>query len=69
MKKHMKRVTFLLLTLIVFGVTANYAKGKSPKPKAKHVLVLGLDGWGSYSVEKAHDIPNIRALMERGVTR
>ena len=66
MKKHMKRVTFLLLTLIVFGVTANYAKGKSPKPKAKHVLVLGLDGWGSYSVEKAHDIPNIRALMEQG---
>ena len=62
----MKRGVFLLLTLFVFGVTANYAKGKSARPKAKHVLVLGIDGWGSYSVEKAHSIPNIRALMKRG---
>ena len=28
--------------------------------KAKHVIVIGIDGWGSYSVPKAHDIPNIR---------
>ena len=35
-------------------------------PVAAHVLVVGIDGWGSYSLAKAHDIPNIRSLMQRG---
>lgn len=34
--------------------------------KAKHVIVIGIDGWGAYSVPKAHDIPNIRQMMEQG---
>ena len=38
-----KLMKLSLLTLLVFGVTTNYAKEKSPKPKAKHVLVLGLE--------------------------
>lgn len=33
--------------------------------KAKHVVLIGLDGWGSYSVEKA-DMPNVKGLMENG---
>lgn len=37
-----------------------------PKPKAGHVLVIGIDGWGSYSLSKANDIPNIRLLMQQG---
>lgn len=62
-EKWMKLAWMILLAL---GVTANDVKGKTPKPRAKHVLVLGIDGWGSYSVAKAHDIPNIRNLMKQG---
>ena len=35
------------------------------KGKAKHVVFIGLDGWGSYSVPKA-DIPHIKQLMADG---
>ena len=35
------------------------------KWKAEHVVLIGLDGWGAYSVEKA-DIPNTKSLMENG---
>lgn len=33
--------------------------------KAEHVILIGLDGWGSYSVEKAN-IPHIKQLMQEG---
>lgn len=33
--------------------------------KAQHVILIGLDGWGAYSVEKAN-IPNIKQLMNDG---
>jgi predicted AlkP superfamily pyrophosphatase or phosphodiesterase len=35
------------------------------KWKAKHVVMIGLDGWGAYSVEKA-DMPNVKKLMADG---
>ena len=35
-------------------------------PLASHVLVIGIDGWGGYSLDKAHDIPHLRSLMEQG---
>ena len=38
---------------------------KTPVWKAEHVFVIGLDGWGSYSVEKA-DMPRVKALMDEG---
>lgn len=34
-------------------------------PKAKHVIYIGLDGWGAYSVSKA-DMPAVKELMEKG---
>lgn len=37
----------------------------SAQPKAKHVVLIGLDGWGAYSIPKA-DIPNIKQLMQNG---
>jgi len=57
----MKKVIllFMALTLAIGGVSAK-------KAKAKHVVLLGIDGWGSYSVAKAHDIPNIKMLMANG---
>lgn len=33
--------------------------------KAKHVVLIGLDGWGAYSVEKA-EMPNVKRLMAEG---
>lgn len=34
-------------------------------PVAGHVIFIGLDGWGSFSVEKA-EMPHVKALMEAG---
>lgn len=33
--------------------------------KAKHVVLIGLDGWGAYSMEKA-DMPTVGELMTNG---
>jgi predicted AlkP superfamily pyrophosphatase or phosphodiesterase len=33
--------------------------------KAKHVIIIGLDGWGSYSVAKAN-MPNAKKMMAEG---
>lgn len=35
------------------------------KWRANHVVLIGLDGWGAYSVEKA-DMPNLKKLMAEG---
>lgn len=57
MKKH-----FLILCLLVGCFSAT---GYAAKPKAKHVVYIGLDGWGSYSVDKA-EMPTVKSLMENG---
>ena len=36
------------------------------QPKANHVVLIGLDGWASHDLDKAHDIPNLRSLMDGG---
>ena len=51
--------TFALLFCFTFSCNA---KGKD---KAKHVVLIGLDGWGAYSLPKA-DMPNVKKLMEDG---
>lgn len=57
----MKKIfTLLLLVLLAVG-----AQGRAPKG-VKHVVLIGLDGWGGYSLAKATDIPHIRALMDNG---
>ena len=38
---------------------------QAAKWKAKHVVLIGLDGWGAYSVNKA-EMPNVKKLMEEG---
>lgn len=57
----MKKTLSLVLLLMTFVATSVVAK-----PKAKHVILIGLDGWGAYSVPKAHDIPNLKWLMDNG---
>lgn len=56
------RKAFTLLVVILMTLP-NLIKAQDWK--AKHVILIGLDGWGSYSVEKA-DMPNVKALMESG---
>ena len=51
--------TFALLFCFTYSCNA---KGKD---KAKHVVFIGLDGWGAYSLPKA-DMPNVKKLMEDG---
>lgn len=51
----------IALVLVLFFTNASFAA----KWKAKHVVLIGLDGWGSYSVEKA-DMPNVKKLMADG---
>jgi hypothetical protein len=58
----MKRF-FCLVALASAFVMAASAAGKA---RAGHVIVIGLDGWGAYSVPKSHDIPNIQSAMQNG---
>lgn len=57
----MKNIFLFLCLLSVCVVTDSYAA----KTKAKHVVYIGLDGWGSYSMPEA-DMPTVKSLMEKG---
>lgn len=54
-----KRIILTILSL-TFAIQVTFSK-----EKAKHVIFIGLDGWGSYSVEKA-EMPNVKKLMNDG---
>ena len=54
----------LLLLLLLAGSLS--ASLQAARWKARHVVLIAIDGWGAYSVPKADSIPNIRALMDRG---
>ena len=59
----MKKLIFsLLLSLIAVCLISTPCQAKG---KAKHVVLIGLDGWGAYSVPKA-EIPTIKQLMADG---
>lgn len=58
---NMKQLFFILALLLATG---SGVMAKSVKKQ--HVILIGLDGWGAYSVPKAHDIPNIKNMMEHG---
>ena len=59
----MKKITFALL--LSFIAACFISIPCQAKGKAKHVVLIGLDGWGAYSVRKA-EIPNIQQLMKDG---
>lgn len=54
------KLIFALVFLMLFADASMAAKWK-----AKHVVLIGLDGWGAYSVNKA-EMPNVKKLMEEG---
>lgn len=55
----MKKTFLFLIVALSFLLSGQAAE------KAKHVVLIGLDGWGAYSVLKA-EIPNIRKMMNEG---
>jgi predicted AlkP superfamily pyrophosphatase or phosphodiesterase len=59
MKQCTKTIVVILFILAATGMTT-YAK-----EKAGHVIFIGLDGWGSYSFEKA-EMPNVKKLAKEG---
>ncbi|MBR5542135.1 MAG: alkaline phosphatase [Bacteroides sp.] len=63
----MKRVYFLAILLVgtFILISCKHTSQSNKKTIAEHVIYIGLDGWGSYSVDKA-DIPNIKLLMDEG---
>ena len=58
----MKRIFCFIALVSAFALAAS-AAGKA---RAGHVILIGLDGWGAYSVPKAHYIPNIQSAMQNG---
>lgn len=52
-----------IITALLIAVAA--ATASAAKPLAKHVVLIGFDGWGAYSYEKA-EIPNIKRLADDG---
>lgn len=53
------------LIFVLFFLMAFSSASMAAKWKAKHVVLIGLDGWGAYSMEKA-DMPNVKKLMAEG---
>lgn len=62
MKRQNILTLFAAFALLLSFTSPCNAKGKD---KAKHVVLIGLDGWGAYSLPKA-DMPNVKRLMEDG---
>ena len=50
----------MMAALLVFG--ACQSMNESPKDIAGHVIVIGLDGWGTWCMEKG-DAPFMKEMM------
>lgn len=58
-----KKISIILLLAVIILGNLNV---QAAKWRAKHVVLIALDGWGAYSVPKATNIPNIKSLMDAG---
>jgi len=58
----MKRLhSFFVLLFLILFTTTGFAGPKG----IKHVILVGFDGWGAYSLPKA-DMPTLKMMMENG---
>lgn len=64
----MKKILFLscLAFLACTGDSCSSSQQQQLLPNAKHVVMIGIDGWAAHDLGKAYDIPNIRSLMANG---
>lgn len=60
-----KRYILLCVLLIILQACCTSEKQTVQKPLAQHVILVGFDGWGAYSVPRA-DMPNVKKLMSDG---
>jgi predicted AlkP superfamily pyrophosphatase or phosphodiesterase len=56
---------FLIGFLLALAGCTPQKQGQPKEWLAQHVIFIGLDGWGAYSVEKA-DMPHVKQLMGQG---
>ena len=54
-----------IFRVLFFIISANTLCCSCSEKKAEHVVFIGLDGWGAYSLPKA-DMPNVKKLMSEG---
>ena len=52
------------MAILIALLTVSFL-GFAGKRKAAHVVLIGLDGWGAYSIENA-DMPHTKSLMNSG---
>lgn len=58
----MKRFVYIAVAAVCMLASCS---PQADRKVAGHVIYIGLDGWGAYSVPAA-DMPNVKALMEEG---
>ena len=61
----MKNTYLIAILLLCCLISCTQQEKQSSEWKAKHVILIGIDAWGAYSMNKAN-IPNIRSLMANG---
>lgn len=59
------KIQLLKLILVATALFLWTPQSIAAKSKAKHVILIGLDGWGSYSYEKAQ-MSNVKQLASEG---
>ncbi len=58
-------VSIVIVILALFNSCTNKKLDDKMQPIAKHVILIGSDGFGAYAFEKAK-IPNLRMMMDAG---
>ena len=61
--RHFPTLPLFLLFSACIALTS--CEQKQQTPIAEHVILIGLDGWGAYSLPEA-DMPTVKQLMEDG---
>lgn len=59
------KIHFYLFSVLLFVLSVGILCTGCSEKKAEHVVFIGLDGWGAYSMPKA-DMPNVKKLMSEG---
>ena len=62
----MRRISIVCFSIVLVLVSCKTeTKIEAPKPLAKHVILIGSDGFGAYAFKKAK-VPNLRRMMAQG---
>ena len=56
---------YLLVVILISGIVVTEAARVKGLKGVEHVILIGLDGWGAYSIPKA-DMPTVKSFMESG---